>query len=386
MKRNHLIFVLACLAGSLISQSNRYAFLSYVFPSDSLSGFNDEKVKLEALSRGFFGIEYEVFIYRAKRNFINAKYGNDNTGTNKYELSVVANSAPCVNEDFEASPAGTVSAISGWTLTEGSNSASCTMAGCCPNAASGNNTWIRTTPYNTASLIGTIPNSPLGGTKVLQMNDNITNLGEVVRLSQMISVSTSNSIFQYAYMCQMDGSGHFCCDNPYFNVLFYDCSNNLIPSMTMSVLPSYSCGLTPNPNWTSTTGGIFYHTGWQVVSVNLGAYLGSCVKVEVTVGDCDGWAHPGFCFFDAKCSASTGTSEAESETNRLKIYPNPNSGKFVIESTTEEVVFILNELGQTLRNIKLCPANNYSVAINNLAVGIYIVSGKQFKKKIVVTE
>lgn len=534
-----LIAVL-CINGA--EAQSRLAYLSYVFPGDSLSGFNEASAKQEALNRGFFGSEFKVFMYRAKRNYINEKYGYNNGYVFKQEAASIAG-APCVNEDFEASPIGPISSVAGWTITEGQNTSSCTMGGCCSTVATGVNSWIRATPYVAPMPVGTIPNSPLGGTKVIQLNDNVISAGEVVRLTQTFPVTTSNSLLQYAYLCALNGTGHVCCDNPFFNVLLYDCTNNLISSGSYTLLPPGSACSTPSvSNWIANTSGISYHTGWQVKSVDLSPYIGSCVKMEVTVGDCTGWAHEGYCFFDAKCSAfsvsvngvyhipsgiintcgspatltvpsgttsvlwsgptgsgitsntntsittsvsgtytlsmGTGTtaianvftlninpiptisltatsstactsgntvaltgspsggvysgvgvtggvftppaapgnysvtymytSPTTSCTNtktlnisvsvctgvealsgssiEVKIYPNPNTGDFMIEGRAEEVVSVTNELGQVIKTLKLNSANNYSASVTNLASGVYFVNGRNFKEKIVVTK
>ena len=55
-------------------QSSRLKYKTYVFPSDSLAGFDEMSANSEALTYGFFGTEYKVYMYRAKRNFINNKY------------------------------------------------------------------------------------------------------------------------------------------------------------------------------------------------------------------------------------------------------------------------------------------------------------------------
>ncbi len=310
MKKSLFVIVLF-LSNIVVIGQNKLSYLSYIFPSDSINGFDEDKVKNEALSHGYFGNEFKVYMYRAKRNYINEKYGFTITYNNKKNLPITPSTAPCLNEDFEASPTGSIALISGWTITEGQNSnfGSCTMSLCCSTPATGKNTWIRTTPYNSGSLLGTIPNSPLGGTKIIQLNDNITSQGEVVRLSQTFTVTSSNCFFQYAYMCEEDGRSHTCCSHPYLNVTFYDCSNNIITAGTNTVFPPNTCSQPFDPSWTtpvtSTLTGIYYHKTWQLKTVNLSTYIGSCVKVQVTMGDCDGWAHYGYCFFDAKCGPSS---------------------------------------------------------------------------------
>jgi gliding motility-associated-like protein len=309
-----LIFVCCffCKHNSFAQQSARLKYLSYVFPQDSLSGFHEHAANRAALRGGFFGLEYKVFMYRAKRNYINKKYGfSPPPSMDSYGAkgsTPVVNGAPCVNEDFEASPVGLVGpTLSGWTISEGSNTSSCSMGGCCPTAG-GNDAWVRTTPYVSGLLIGTIPNSPLGGTKVLQMNDFVTNQGECVRIQQTFPVTSNSSLFQLAYMAQMDGSGHACCDQPYLKLTMLDCSNNPLacPSLSLNA-PGASCASSIPAGWVTNSSGISYTTAWQIYSVDLSSYIGNCITIQITVSDCDGWAHPGMAFVDCKCSPMTVT-------------------------------------------------------------------------------
>lgn len=533
-----LLFIVSV---KIFNAQTKLAYLSYVFPKDSLAGFHEMGANNAALRGGYFGIEYKVFMYRAKRNFINKKYGYSQSINefNKNSMPLIA-AAPCSNIDFEASPSGSVIAVSGWTISEGSNTSSCTMLGCCANVATGANTWIKTTPFISPGPISmTIPNSPLGGSQIIQLNNEVINLGEIVRLEQTFTVTASNSILQYAYICILNGSGHACCDNPYFNVLVYDCSNTLISAASTSIIaPGSSCVGTV-PGMTTTSSGISYFNSWQVKTVNLSAYIGSCVKIQVTTSDCTGWAHEGYGYFDASCNSSfidvngtiyspngnvnacgntvtitssstltptiwdgppasgitsytnsvittttagiytltigTGTNSAvniftltiipppsltlvatatacaggpnsyltglpsggiysganvvgstfvtpsaagmytvaysymnpvttctsmitktitvnvctgiESVTSKneaIKIYPNPNTGEFIVQAKEDDILVITNDLGQVLKTIKLNSENNYSVTISGLANGIYFASGKNFSQKIVV--
>lgn len=292
----------------MYSQSERLRYLSYVFPSDSIKGFNEIAASNAALQGGYFGSEYKVFMYRARRNFVNKKYGYGDAPTmnNAKGTAPVINAAPCVNEDFEASPVGQVGAtLAGWTITEGQNSSSCTMGGCCPTAG-GLDAWIRTTPYASGTNIGTVPNSPLGGTKILQMNDNITNVGEVVRIQQTFPVTATNALFRLAYMAEMDGSGHACCDQPYLKITMLNCSNAPLACPSLSVnAPGASCASAVPAGWVTNSSGISWTTAWQLYSLDLTPYLGSCVTIQITVGDCDGWAHHGMAFVDATCGPMT---------------------------------------------------------------------------------
>jgi gliding motility-associated-like protein len=328
MKKVFLRLMLCAFVLSFSNVGNAQAphkYLTYIFPSDSLAGFDEKAANSEALSRGFFGSEYHVIMYSMKREFINKKYGyfignfNSTTPINSTTakgISPVINNAPCVNEDFEASPSttstnsvGTVgSSLTGWQVSQGQNSGtngSCTMAGCCPTAST-NNMWVRSTPWAAPAPLGTIPTSPFGGTKVLQMNDNITNLGEVVRIQQTFPVTSSNALFQFAYMAAMDGSGHACCDQPFMRVDLLDCMNNPLACPQVSITPpGPSCSTVSATGWATNSLSISYTPTWITKSIDLTPYMGSCITIKITVGDCDGWAHYGYAFIDAQCLPMT---------------------------------------------------------------------------------
>jgi len=310
-----LVFVLVSFFTSekIHSQSNRLRYLSYTFPADSLNGFNEIAASNKALQKGYFGTEYKVFMYRAKRHYINKKYHYSpapNMDQVAKGVTPVINAAPCVNEDFEASPSSTSTTpgvgsvgttLAGWTVSQGQNNSSCTMGGCCPTAG-GNDVWVRQTPWATGTTIGTIPNSPFGGTKVLQMNDQNVNVGEVVRIQQTFPVAATNALFRLAYMAQMDGTGHSCCDQPFMKITMLNCTNAPLACPSLSVnAPGPSCASTMPSGWSTNTSGYSYTTAWQLYSLDLTPYIGSCVTIQITVGDCTGWGHHGMAFIDAMC-------------------------------------------------------------------------------------
>ena len=214
-----VIFLSLFIFNTSVKAQAPFKYLTHIFPSDSMLGFDETAAKTEALNRGFFGPEYHVIMYSMKRDYINKKYGytygatlgsNAKGGPNTPSI----NAAPCINEDFESSPStistttvGTIgTTLAGWTASWGQNSGingSCTQAGCCPNAGS-TDAWIRTTPWTAPAPLGVIPASPFGGTKVIQMNDNITAKGEVVRIQQTFPVTSSNALFQFCYKAAME--------------------------------------------------------------------------------------------------------------------------------------------------------------------------------------
>lgn len=85
----------------------------------------------------------------------------------------------------------------------------------------------------------------------------------------------------------------------------------------------------------------------------------------------------------------TGINEATATTS-ISLYPNPNTGSFVITSSEQGKYVIFNELGQEVRSFELNQKNNYSISVNDLSNGIYMLTGytnnKVVNKKIVVNK
>jgi hypothetical protein len=81
----------------------------------------------------------------------------------------------------------------------------------------------------------------------------------------------------------------------------------------------------------------------------------------------------------------TGLVESAKNTE-LTVYPNPNSGTFVLEGALNGQLIISNQLGQTIQTIE--KLNQTSIIIENLKPGIYFISNsdKSFEKKIVVVQ
>ncbi|HPQ09315.1 MAG TPA: gliding motility-associated C-terminal domain-containing protein [Bacteroidia bacterium] len=270
---------------------------------DSLEGFIEEFNEYSKL-HNLNAYEYQINFEKYKREFIKKKYrlisnSNFDNKTELFKNFIPQNpsAAPCNNEDFET---GT---FAGWTVTEGSNSNSCTQGGCCPNPGINWSSIFTTPAADPNGIIGTIPNSPLGGTKVALLNGAIDNGWnyKVTRIQQTFPVTANNALFQFAFMAALENAGHTCCDQPFAQINLLDCSGNQLPCPTYSIIaPTSGCSSTFT-GWTNG-GGWTYTSGWQISSIDLTPYIGSCVTIRVTVGGCNAGGHGGYMFFDALCN------------------------------------------------------------------------------------
>jgi gliding motility-associated-like protein len=260
--------------------------------------------------------EYNFYQNKVKRQFIIDKYQlNQSMNGAMSKTSPFPAQPACTNVDFETGN------LSGWTVRWGYNANSMTMQGCCPNIP----------PFNVANVINGVGNdpyipaislvSPLGGSKILQLNDT-NSYARAQRVSQTFYVTSGNAIFQVAYcpVLNADEDGvHTCNMMPYVTILLKDSLGNVMNCPKLEVMASGPFCMPVNNLSGWITDPVKNHAGpvryrpWDVQTFDLSPYMGSHMTIEVSVGDCIGGAHFGYSYFDFKCNAleiavSTGTS------------------------------------------------------------------------------
>jgi gliding motility-associated-like protein len=318
---NTLVFSLFIIINLTTLKAQDQSFyntrLAYKFSIDSLDGFNESEAIKGFSINGFQGKELKWVLYNSKRNYINDKYKiaptrqvQINPSSSNFKPiggNNFVNAAPCVNEDFEASPLGQVvgNTLLGWTAAS-MNNPCCGAGQACvqiPTTTVGSpELWVVSTPIADPN-IGAVGPSPLGGTKVLQMNDN--NWGSLcTKVTQTFPVTAANALFQFAYAGAFDGTGHACCDQPSLTIKLKNCAGVLLACPSISLTPSGASCIGGSPGYFISATGLSC-TNWVVKSLDLTPYINSCVTIEVTVSDCNGGAHQGYCYFDATCIPMT---------------------------------------------------------------------------------
>lgn len=169
------------------------------------------------------------------------------------------------------------------------------------------------------------------------------------------------------------------------------CSNTATKMVTVNPLPNITTTLNGNTISANQAGATYkwlncnngYSNVSGAINQNYTATTNGDYSVKITLGGCT----------DTSSCININTVGIENivkNNNQLTIYPNPNNGSFIIESASEGVYLIINELGQTIQLVQLSSSNKYSMNIDNLNSGIYFIVGfnneKQTKQKIVVTK
>src|SRR4051812_10819996 len=145
--------------------------------ADSLVGFDEAYHSAAAKAEGLSGNYFIEYMSGQQRAYINEKYYlGEHFAVSPPAMNYFkplggtgfVNNAPCVNEDFENSTSGS---FAGWTAYRGRNTASNVIPTyTASNLGVGAQVSVVTTPYSD-NIVGTIPNSPLGGSKVIRLNN-----------------------------------------------------------------------------------------------------------------------------------------------------------------------------------------------------------------------
>ncbi len=260
----------------------RFAYVNYIFDEDSLKGFDWQMAQEIADKEKMTGFEYKFFMYNMKRAYINEKY---NLYQNSFISSKHLNNAniqtvACNNEDFEQSN------FNGW------------------NVSSSAPYLIRTTPFNDP-IVGPIPNSPLGGTQVAQLND-LAGGYRATTISKTFLVTAANTFFQVAFIAILQDPGHSCDCQPAFRLSVAVGGNTLgCPNFNIVAGPcsNYGC-----PQW-QNAGGTVYNPTWQVATLDLTPYMGQNVTITISAIDCCAYGHGGMVYVDALCGDYTITNQ-----------------------------------------------------------------------------
>lgn len=294
MKINHTrLFLLALLMIIFQFSKAQQKNFQTVFTLDSLVGFDEISARTEAAAGNYFGQEFHFFMARAKREFIKKKYDLPDSPNFLFKPPSPGSNqvmATCTNMDFEAGN------LSGWTVSNGIISNATSMTGCCPNA--GGITAV-VASAGTDPTTGTSLVSPFGGNFICRIND--ANTGAVVeRIQQTFTVTPANSLLQFAYKAVLQAAGHNCVDNPFLNIRLLNCNNQVIACPQAQIIaPSGPCQ-SNSPGFVNG-GQYFYTPNWQISALDLTPYIGSCITLQITVGDCTAYGHYGYAYLDAQC-------------------------------------------------------------------------------------
>ncbi len=72
------------------------------------------------------------------------------------------------------------------------------------------------------------------------------------------------------------------------------------------------------------------------------------------------------------------------QTGNVTYFPNPSNKRFTIIGQKEDKLFLYNDIGKMIKEFELNHSNNFKAEIIGLDNGIYFLTGKTFREKIIV--
>lgn len=295
-----ILLTLSVLSFSiLVAQNNRIVN----------AGFDETAALQEAKNRGLQAVDYAGYVKNKYNAWLKANGSlliDKKTVASKKILNAVSSAT---NMDFETGN------YSGWTVLAGENMVNSngpltnihavTPGGTdsLPTSCNLSDTTIRhglMTNGNTDPICGVPLASPMGGNYVARLNRLCASF-EGAMLVQTFPVAPGQTVLNYAYAVVLEDGGHAFGEQTYFKVLVKDVNGAIIDSVYMQA----ANGLTPGFYPVVGGNGYTYYKPWTPVSVDLTAYMGQNVTVEVTASDCIYGGHSGYAYFDARLDSTS---------------------------------------------------------------------------------
>jgi hypothetical protein len=217
----------------------------------------------------------------------------------------------CGNRDFENGN------FSGWIPQSGMNTGSSNLNWSGGQVSNGNDALVtdigarhtiltvNQLDSNTIDPLTNLPDiymttlAPNGGLFSIRLgNSNVGAEAEGIKIP--FNVTSSDTVFTYQYACVFEDPSHPLVEQPGFAVNIYDANNNIIPSLSDTV---YS-GDPQYPFITSANNFLYKYKRWSGVSINLSAYIGQTLTIEMNNFDCAFGGHFGYTYIDGSCFGS----------------------------------------------------------------------------------
>lgn len=310
------IFLIACFAladfGKGHAQSTTPAGqqqIGAVNANDSLAGFNESLVRQRAASKGLSPYETEKYVERAKENYIQKNFYNNQYVSRRDRIASQSGyrtgpmnptpQSPCTNMDFETGN------FTGWTGSTGDNTLSSNgpLQNIVPGIVSttidaaisdcgARHTLM--TPASGNDPCGGFPTVAPGGNYSCRLGNSCANYqGEI--LEQTFTVAPGNTSFTYQYAVVLNDGGHSAGEQPYFKIEMFDQSGNLVPCSQYYVEASGSI-----PGFLPCGVGTYYKP-WTTVNIDLSSFVAASVTIRFTAAGCIYAGHYGYAYVDCSC-------------------------------------------------------------------------------------
>jgi hypothetical protein len=138
--------------------------------------------------------------------------------------------------------------------------------------------------------------SPLGGTRIVKMNDNNPN-GSATILKTKFRVTNQTQFLKTAFALIISTASHNCKLNPYFKVEIYNCNETTKLDEYFTLMQEFPCVGQPVLSTTLVPG--HSSAAWRTHCFDLSNYLNNTITLKITMADCPLMGHYAYGYFDA---------------------------------------------------------------------------------------
>jgi hypothetical protein len=258
---------------------------------DSLKAYNQSKTLQFARENNLSADELKPFLQNSKNSFMSERLGSDmSSGLNYNKFA----SMPAANIDFETGN------FNGWNLYTGINNNSVNQTGSF-NSGAGSSTILA---GGTDSWVPISLMSPLGGNFVARVNRDVTG-AQHCKLQNKIYVTPATNLLKFAYACVFQKAGHNCEIQPYMSVTLRDTLGKLLFNYFIvapdSAITAPCKGYNQDNFLSGGPGGNYVcYSDWRIKCVDLSAYVGRNIFLEIIGASCTATGHFGYGYFDAR--------------------------------------------------------------------------------------
>lgn len=163
---------------------------------------------------------------------------------------------------------------------------------------------------------------------------------------------------------------------------------DLYPDPVIQATPQRTTICAREPVELYASGGVSYT--WNNGASGATITVFPLIQTNYTVTGTDSNGCNGTGTVQVRVSPCLGISERDASADPVLIYPNPNNGAFTVQAKKAIDLILLNELGQVVKTLALSGLNAYTLSVEELSAGIYILSWQEedirMNTKIVVTK
>lgn len=227
-------------------------------------------------------------------------------------------------------------------------------------------------PMVGGTILPVVP--PFGGNSALRLGDGNDVMGDGKGVGSMaaratftyfVTPATSNFTYRYAIIIEEPAVGfpnHSDAERPYFNVSVKDKNGNKISCGDLFVVAR-----PPMTDFTQTNNRArnVWYRGWSTVVLPLAAYIGQCVSIEFTTGDCALGAHFGYAYIDASCGPAEGITVSKNACGGHQLAAPVNASSYTWTNKAGGTTGI--EGPNDRQTVDVNKAGTYQVSMGSLA-------------------